>query len=73
MKRKTTTLKDLWESLDKRAQDALFFEISSQLMVGPQTTIAYIRGTRIVPERKRARLDQIVEKSFNRRISYDVR
>lgn len=62
---KEQTLKELWNSLDPEAQARLLGLISKNLFTTTTTAMAYVRGYRAVPERKRQKLAEIIAKNYS--------
>ena len=57
------TLKELWTELDPEAQARLLGLISKNLFTTTTTAMAYVRGYRAVPARKRPKLAEIITKN----------
>lgn len=64
------TLKELWTSLDPEAQARLLGLICKNLFTTPATALAYVRGYRTVPERKRPKLSEIVIKNHSVKLHF---
>ena len=67
---KEQTLKELWSSLDPEAQARLLGIISNNLFTTTTTAMAYVRGYRSVPERKRPKLSEIITKTHSVKLKF---
>ena len=64
------TLKELWTELDPEAQAMLLGLISKNLFSTATTAMAYVRGYRTVPARKRPKLAEIITKNHSVKLKF---